>query len=582
MMKIMIRVSLPAIACVLLVFPFFEIARGEQKPSSQPASQAQPSSAVSAELEEGVEPATVEVEGNPVLAVYSTVASFSPQERAAGIEKRIIQIASDSRISAEPVRLNARDGWTEIFVGNQIVMVVTDGDAKSAGETRDKLATEYAANIAHAIGNYRNEHSWREILKGAIYALLLTLVLVFVLWLIRRIRQAFRNRLERWIRAAQNVEERTAWSVSLGYFGPIVLAVGSIFRWIFILAIFETYLNITLGFFSFTREVSLGLTRWTLSQLNSLARTALDYLPNLVVIAVVLLIIYWLIRMMRVIFSEIAKGAVKIRGFYPDWAEPTEKLLRALVLAFTLIVIFPYLPGVKSPAFQGISIFLGVLLSLGSSSAVANAVAGVILTYMRSYLVGDWVEIGGTKGEVIEKTLLVTRVLTPKDEVITIPNSTVMSGAVTNYSVEARKSGVIFHTTVSIGYDAPWRVVHRLLISAALETEHIKSEPAPFVLQSALNDFYVSYELNAYTDCPREVLNIYSNLHRKIQDKFNEEGVEICSPHFASVRDGNKIAIPDQYIKPGYEAPGFRIDGNRTVTGTAVSLNETSDSRERL
>jgi small-conductance mechanosensitive channel len=305
----------------------------------------------------------------------------------------------------------------------------------------------------------------------------------------------------------------------------------------------------------------------------------LDYLPNLIVIAAVLLIVYWLVHVLGMIFAEIEKGSLKIRGFYPDWAEPTEKLVRVLVLAFTVIVLFPYLPGVKSPAFQGISIFLGVLLSLGSSSAVANAVAGVILTYMRSYLVGDWVSIGGTTGEVIEKTLLVTRVKTPKDEVITVPNATVMSGAVTNYSVEARKSGVIFHTTVTIGYNAPWRVVHRLLIDAALETEHIKSQPVPFVLQSALNDFYITYELNAFTDNPKEVLNIYSNLHRNIQDKFNEEGVEICSPHFTSLRDGNAIAVPDHYIKPGYEAPGFRIDGKRAEKADDAHLRQVSDSR---
>jgi small-conductance mechanosensitive channel len=200
-----------------------------------------------------------------------------------------------------------------------------------------------------------------------------------------------------------------------------------------------------------------------------------------------------------------------------------------------------------------------VLLSLGSSSAVANAIAGVILTYMRSYLVGDWVQIGETTGEVTEKNLLVTRVLTPKAEIITIPNATVMSGSVKNYSVEAKKNGVIFHTTATIGYDAPWRTVHQLLISAALATKHVLQQPAPFILQTRLDDFYVAYELNAYTDVPREMLNIFSDLHQNIQDKFNEAGVEICSPHYSSLRDGNVIAIPEQYVKPDYKAPGFRV-----------------------
>ncbi len=287
------------------------------------------------------------------------------------------------------------------------------------------------------------------------------------------------------------------------------------------------------------------------------AQSGLNYLPNLLVIAVIVLVAYYVIRILRLIFSEIGKGNLKIRGFYPDWAAPTERLIRMLVIILALIVAFPYLPGAKSPAFQGISIFVGVLLSLGSSSAVANAIAGVILTYMRSFLDGDWVQIGDTTGEVIEKNLLVTRILTPKAEVITIPNATVMSGTVKNYSTEAKKNGVIFHTTVSIGYDTPWRTVHQLLVNAALTTENVLHQPAPFVLQQALNDFYVSYELNAYTNAPREVLNIFSDLHRNIQDKFNEAGVEICSPHFSALRDGNVIRMPEEYVKPDYKTPGF-------------------------
>jgi small-conductance mechanosensitive channel len=284
----------------------------------------------------------------------------------------------------------------------------------------------------------------------------------------------------------------------------------------------------------------------------------------------------YVVRLLRLIFGQIGKGDLKIRGFYPDWAGPTEKLIRMLVFVLALIVAFPYLPGSQSPAFKGISIFVGVLLSLGSSSAVASAIAGVILTYMRSFLVGDWVQIGDTMGEVVEKTLLVTRLLTPKAEVITIPNSTVMNGSVKNYSTEAKKAGVIFYTTVSIGFNVPWRTVHQLLVSAALATEPVLRQPAPFVLQRSLDDFYVTYELNAYTDAPREVLNIYSDLHRNIQDKFNDAGVEICSPHFSSLRDGNTIAIPEQYLKPDYKAPGFRM--NLTDAGNNGGLRGASIS----
>jgi small-conductance mechanosensitive channel len=173
------------------------------------------------------------------------------------------------------------------------------------------------------------------------------------------------------------------------------------------------------------------------------------------------------------------------------------------------------------------------------------------------------VKIGDTVGEVEEKSMLVTRILTQKQETITIPNATVMSGSVMNFTREAKTMGVIFHTTVTIGYDAPWKTVHELLIAAASATDGVLRNPAPFVLQTALNDFYVSYELNAYTDIPRRMQFIYSDLHQNIQDRFNEAGVEICSPHFSSLRDGNTIAIPEQYRSVGYCAPGFRMDGSQ-------------------
>jgi small-conductance mechanosensitive channel len=534
------------------------------------AQQNSPDQATSPEVQDGpaaaekiAPPATVSLEGQPVLTVYDTVMSLTPEERARNIKKRIIAAADDDSASVEDVHMEPRDGWTEISVGRHMIVAVTDSDAKSAGMTRQALTAENAQSIVRAIGNYRNGHSWRSILRGILMTVVTTLVLVPLLWIVRRMRIALRARLERKIQASQLAEERTAFQVSFGYFGPILLAVGSIIRWILILAVLEAYLSFTFRFFSFTRDMALGLTSWIVSQLVLLGGRGLDYLPNLAIISVLLLITYWFIRLMRLIFSEIDRGSLKVPGFYPDWALPTEKLVRVLVLAFALIVVFPYLPGVKSQAFQGITIFLGVLLSLGSSSAVANAVAGVILTYMRSYLVGDWVEIGGSTGEVVEKTILITRLLTPKDEVITIPNATVMGGAVRNFTVEAKKSGVIFHTTVTIGYDAPWRTVHRLLVSAALATPNVRSQPTPFVLQSALNDFYVSYELNAYTDKPREMLNIFSDLHKNIQDGFNAEGVEICSPHFSALRDGNVIAIPGEYVRKDYQAPGFRIDGSR-------------------
>jgi small-conductance mechanosensitive channel len=552
------RISILCVAAMLalLLVPRATLAQQAESATSETdrtGAAVQPS-----EEEQVIPEGDVVIDGRKILTIYETIAGSSPQERARVIESRIVTAARDNHTS--DVRLEAREGWTEIFSGDQVIMVVTEADAREAGKSRELLAADYAHRIDQAMQTYRHDHSWRMILDGFFRAILATCILIPMIWLISRLGSVIRHRIETYVYVREQQMSKSAWEIWVAYAGPITLAVGSVFKWVVILALVETYLTIVLGFFSYTRQISLTVTKWTLSQLEALGKSGLDYLPNLLVLAAIAIIANYFIRLVRLVFGEIGKGNLKIRGFYPDWADPTEKLIRALVLVLALVVAFPYLPGAKSPAFQGISIFVGLLLSFGSSSAVANAIAGVILTYMRSFLLGDWVQIGDTMGEVTEKNLLVTRVLTPKEEIITIPNATVMSVAVKNYSVQARKSGVIFYTTVSIGYDAPWATVHQLLISAALATENVLQNPAPFVLQHALNDFYVSYELNAYTNSPREVLNIFSGLHRNIQDKFNAAGVEICSPHFAALRDGNAIAIPDQYMNPEYKPSGFRVE----------------------
>jgi small-conductance mechanosensitive channel len=240
-------------------------------------------------------------------------------------------------------------------------------------------------------------------------------------------------------------------------------------------------------------------------------------------------------------------------------AMPTYKIARLLIIAFTLVVAFPYLPGSKSPAFQGISIYFGILLSLGLSSAIANVVAGTVLTYTRAFLLGDRVKIGDTVRDIVENTLLVTLIRTIKNVDIAIPNGMVLSSHIVNFSSAAKQVGLILHTSVTIGYDSPWRKVHELLISAAESTASILPEPKSFVLQTTLDEFYVSYEINAYTDQPNRTAQIYWELHHHIQDKFYEAGVEIMSPHYFGVRDGNHVAFPTEHVPQNYVAPAFRI-----------------------
>jgi len=256
----------------------------------------------------------------------------------------------------------------------------------------------------------------------------------------------------------------------------------------------------------------------------------------------------YLLKIMKFFFLEVEKGTVKLSGFYPEWAKPTYKILSLLVIAFFAVVAFPFIPGSSSSAFKGISIFLGVLFSIGSQSAISNIIAGVVLTYRRVFRVGDRVQVAGFNGDVVEIRLQVTTLLTVKNEEVIIPNAVILNNSVINFSARARDKGLILHTGVTIGYDTPWRTVHGLLLSAAERTSGLLREPAPFVLQQSLDDFYVAYEVNAYTDNAQGMVQLYSELHQNIQEAFNEAGVEILSPHYTQIRDGNKVTIPESYL----------------------------------
>jgi small-conductance mechanosensitive channel len=270
------------------------------------------------------------------------------------------------------------------------------------------------------------------------------------------------------------------------------------------------------------------------------------FLPDVMTLVVIILITHYLLKFLRFVADGIKQENIRISGVHTDLIEPTYQLLRFLVVAFAIVAAFPYIPGSESPVFRGLSIFVGFLLSLGSTSLVSNIVAGIVLTYTRGLRNGDRVRIGDAIGDVVDRNLLVTRIRTIKNVIITIPNGMVLNSHIVNYSSSFGDKGLILNTTVTIGYDVPWRQVHQLLIDAALDTPGISKEPIPFVLQTSLDDYYVSYELNAYTKDPNWMAVLYSRLHQKIQDHFTEAGVEIMSPGFTAYRNGNPITIPEE------------------------------------
>ena len=263
-----------------------------------------------------------------------------------------------------------------------------------------------------------------------------------------------------------------------------------------------------------------------------------------------MVVVRYVFRIIGLVFDGIKSRRIYLRNFYPEWAETSFSLIKLMIYALTAVIIFPYLPGSSSPAFQGISIFVGVLVSLGSTTAVANVIAGIVLTYTRAFAVGDQVEVGGTRGKIIERSTFVTRIQTLKNVIVSIPNSMVLNNNIINYSKNMGQSGLLVHTTITIGYDVPWQTVNELLISAARKTDNIVDNPEPFVLQTSLDDNYVSYEVNVWTRKAEELPRIYSSLHANILDEFHGHNVEITSPAFQANRDANESTIPEVIPRP--------------------------------
>jgi len=485
--------------------------------------------------------------------LFTRQGSFTAQERAAAIDGRISQIAGRPNFTGNDLKIQNSEQSTDISYRDQLLMSVSDEDALWQNTGRKQLADTLTKKIGAAIAAHIDETRWQNVLRESLLALLVVFVTGFLIYGIIR--------LFRWLSGKQvsglrikNYELLTANTLQ-----HVAHNLLRIIKWALIILLVYLALPVLFGIFPFTKDVSALLLHSLLSPIKKILQSIWAYIPNLITIIVLVIVFRYVLHFFKFLSSEIEKGQLRVPGFYPDWANPTYQIVRVLVLAFMLIVIFPYLPGSDSNVFKGVSVFMGVLFTFGSAGALGNVVAGLVLTYMRAFKIGDRVTIGEVTGDVIEKTLLVTRLRTIQNEIVSVPNSTVMNNHTVNFSSDATTNGLILHTTVTIGYDAPWRQVHQLLIDAALSTQLIESEPAPYVLQTSLDDYYVSYRINAYTKMPNQQAKIYSQLHQNIQDKFNEAGVEIMSPHYNALRDGNATTIPAENLPKDYKTPSFNI-----------------------
>ena len=493
----------------------------------------------------------VVVEGDTLFYLYTKRGGYTPLQRAEMIDAAITQLGRRFTLHPDSVYIESSDIVSDLMYGNKVIASFTDQDGLWEGRSREQLAADKRIVVVKKLKELKEEHSFWQLGKRILYFVLVLVgqYLLFRLttWLFRKLKVRIQKLKDTKLKpiSIQDYELLdTQRQVNL------LIFLSNLLR--YVLVFLQLLITVPLLFVIFPQTKGLADTIFSYiwNPVKDILVGIVDYIPNLFTIFIIWYAIKYLVRFVHYLSREIEAGRLKFGGFYPDWAMPTFHIIRFLLYAFMIAMIYPYLPGSRSGVFQGISVFVGLIVSLGSSTVIGNIIAGFVITYMRPFKLGDRIQLNDTTGNVIEKTPLVTRIKTPKNEVVTIPNSFIMSSHTVNYSASAREYGLIIHSEVTIGYDAPWRQVHQLLIEAALNTPGVIDDPRPFVLETSLSDWYPVYQINAYIREADKLAQIYSDLHQNIQDRFNEAGIEIMSPHYMAMRDGNESTIPKDDLRP--------------------------------
>lgn len=493
----------------------------------------------------------VVVEGDTLFYLYTKRGGYTPLQRAEMIDAAIMQLGKRFTLHPDSVYIESSDIVTDLMYGNKVIASFTDQDGLWEGRSREQLATDKRKIVVQKLKELKEEHSLWQLGKRILYFVLVLAgqYLLFWLtgWLFRKLKVRIQKLKDTRLKpiSIQNYELLdTQRQVNL------LIFLSNLLRYVIMLLQLLITVPLLFAIFPQTKGLAYQIFSYIWNPIKNILVGIVNYIPNLFAILIICFAVKYLVRLVHYLSREVEAGRLKFGGFYPDWAMPTYHIIRFLLYAFMIAMIYPYLPGAKNGVFQGISVFVGLIISLGSSTVIGNVIAGLVITYMRPFKLGDRIQLNDTTGNVIEKTPLVTRIKTPKNEVVTIPNSFIMSSHTVNYSASAREYGLIIHSEVTIGYDVPWRQVHQLLIEAALNTPGVIDDPRPFVLETSLSDWYPVYQINAYIREADKLAQIYSDLHQNIQDRFNEAGIEIMSPHYMAMRDGNESTIPKDDLRP--------------------------------
>ena len=475
----------------------------------------------------------VVIEADTLFHIFANKGGLAPAARAAQTEKNIIQLGKKYDTNPDSVALLAEETFTDIVYKEKVILSITDKDALWMNISREDLARRYRQEIVSALQVLKHKYGLAQLIKQILLFILVILAQYMLIrctnYFYRKLRTKMEQTKGRYIKPLfiKNYEFLSAVKQE-----KLLFLLFNILRYIFIAIQLIVSILIIFSIFPQTEPLAMQLLSYILNPLKRIGISIVNYIPNVFTIIIIWMVIRYVVKGISYLANEIANERLKISGFYPDWAKPTCNLVRILLYAFMIVLIYPYLPNSQSQVFQGVSVLLGLIVSFGSSSAIGNIVAGMIITYMRPFKLQDRIKINDIIGNVIEKTPIVTRILTLKNEIVTIPNGTVMNSQITNLSESARTKGLILHLDVTCGYDTPWRQVHQLLIDAAEATADVMQSPHPFVLEQGFNDANVTYQINVYIDDADKLIKIGSDLRQNIQDRFKEAGISILTPHY--------------------------------------------------
>ncbi len=549
-MRVVVAVLWASVAAASMLFPASHAA-GEAVPAAAQA-ESPPDLRL---LEQDSPTALVSLDGHPIFRVRG-VSAFPAAERARAIEDRLGKFARDTARSVDELRLVSQPDATLILAGTERIATVLDADAALEHIDRDTLARVNLRRMQEAVERYRTDRSAANLLRHAIYALIATLLLAGFVYGVRALDHWFKRRIEvRYARILAEVEGRSKNLVRAQWIASMVRWSVNALATLLVIAGVLAWLGFVLELFPWTRPTGVRMVALFAAPLAAFGRDVVGALPGLAFLVVLFLVTRALLRFLRMAFGAVQGGSVQFEGFDPDWAEPTYKIVRLLVVVLALVVAYPYVPGSGSEAFKGISLLLGVMFSLGSSSIISNMIAGYTMTYRRAFRRGDLVRVGEAIGFVTNMRLQVTHLRNMRNEEIIVPNSEILGSTVVNYTSLGRPEGLMITTTVGIGYETPWRQVESMLLLAAGRTAGVRRDPKSFVLVSKLGDFCVSYELYTPIEDPGTRLTTLAALNRNVLDVFNEFGVQIMTPAYEGDPAVPKVVPRDQWYAAPAVAP---------------------------